>query len=322
MGYELKLEFHPEPQDLLSKIGFGTWGLGGDAYGNIAREKSIELVRYAYQSGIRVFDTSPLYGSGKCEEVLGDALSIYPRDSYKLITKAGLYKVAGSEMRNFHDSFLLGSFKESLTRLQVSFIDYFMLHSPTYSELDFGKNTSFGLQEMIQANHIKNFGVSVKSPGDLHFIEELNDVSAVEFNFSLMDQRYYGSINAQNSNYFRIARTPYNFGFLTDSPPPSAPPASPNHHLSNWQQLQFDKWHNFRIIWNSIAERNNLSIQDFALIFILSEPKIDLVIPGFMEIDHIDQAIHAARIGKLTQICMTQIKEIYSNEESKFRMVK
>jgi aryl-alcohol dehydrogenase-like predicted oxidoreductase len=322
MGHELKLEFHREPQNLVSKLGFGTWGLGGDAYGHIAREKSIDLVRYAYQSGIRVFDTSPLYGSGKCEEVLGEALSVYPRDSYKLISKAGLYKVAGVEMRNFQDSFLLESFTQSLTRLQISFIDYFLLHSPTNSELSPGKDTTFGLRELIRANRIKNFGVSMKAPEDFQFIEELHDVGVVELNFSLMDQRLYRSINSGNSKYFTIARTPYNFGFLTDSPPPSSPPVSPNQHLSNWQQSQFDNWHNFRVIWKSIADQNNLSIQDFALIFILSEPKIDLVIPGFMEFDHIDQAIHAAKIGNLTPICMNQIKGVYSREEPKFRMVK
>ena len=322
MGCELELEFLPGPEDLVGKIGFGTWGLGGDAYGNITKEKSIELVRYAYRNGIRVFDTSPLYGNGKCEEVLGEALSIYPRDSYKLISKAGLYKIGEVEIRNFQDSFLLESFKQSLTRLQISFIDYFLLHSPTNSELTPGRDTRFGLQELIRGNQIKNFGVSMKAPEDLWFVNELLDVGVVELNFSLMDQRFYRSINSRDSKYFTIARTPYNFGFLTDSPPPSSPPISPNHHLSNWQQSQFDNWHSFRGIWKSIADTNNLSIQDFALIFILSEPKIDLVIPGFMEFDHIDQAINAAKRGKLMPICMNQIKEVYSREEPRFRMVK
>jgi aryl-alcohol dehydrogenase-like predicted oxidoreductase len=178
------------------------------------------------------------------------------------------------------------------------------------------------LQDLIRGNLIKNFGVSIKSPEDLWFVEKLLDVGVVELNFSLMDQRFYRSINSRVSKYFTIARTPYNFGFLTDSPPPSSPPVSPNHHLSNWQQSQFDNWHSFRGIWKSIADKNYLSIQDFALIFILSEPEIDLVIPGFMEFDHIDQAINAAKRGRFTPICMNQIKEVYSTEEPEFRMVR
>ena len=322
VGRGLKLEFQGKSKDLTSKIGFGTWGLGGDAYGEIEADKAIELVRYAYLNGIRIFDTSPLYGGGKCEEILGKALRIYPRDSFKIITKAGLYKVAGVEMRNFEDQFLLESLKQSMRRLNVSSIDYFMLHSPTHSELDLGMQTSFGLKEVIQDRLVKNFGVSIKSPNDLQAIEKIDSAGVVEFNFSLMDQRFYHSIKASDSNYFRIARTPYNFGFLTETPPSKAPPNSANHHLSNWRQSQFDNWHNFRMVWHGIAEENGLTIQDLALSFILSEPRIDLVIPGFMEFEHIDQAISSARNGVLTQFCMKQIKEVYSAEEPKFRIEK
>ena len=39
----------------LSKIGFGTWGLGGDTYGNITKKKSISLLNYAFKNGINFF---------------------------------------------------------------------------------------------------------------------------------------------------------------------------------------------------------------------------------------------------------------------------
>lgn len=318
----MKLSFKTKHASVIHKIGFGTWGLGGDAYGSIDSKKAKALIRHAYENGIRVFDTSPLYGDGKCEEILGDALEIYPRDSFKIITKAGLYKVMGVETRNFRDDFLLNSLQDSCSRLRVSYVDYFMLHSPNIGELETGRKTNFGFQNEIQNSRLKRFGVSVKSPNDIAQIQNFEHIAAIEFNFSLMDQRFYQFSAFTKPGCFKIARTPYNFGFLTSSPPPITPPKSSNNHLSNWQQSQFDDWHRFRSIWNSLAIESELHIEDLALTFILSEPKIDLVIPGFMEFEHIDHAIRTANRGYLDSKSMNALKNIYTQEESEFRVRK
>ena len=64
----MKVFFEKSDNDkLMSKLGFGTWGLGGEAYGEISYNHAVEVVRHAYNSGIRFFDTAPLYGSGRSE---------------------------------------------------------------------------------------------------------------------------------------------------------------------------------------------------------------------------------------------------------------
>jgi aryl-alcohol dehydrogenase-like predicted oxidoreductase len=59
----------------VSEIGFGAWQLGnkGD-WGNMNDEDAISLVHEAIHRGVNFFDTSPGYGFGKSEELLGKAL--------------------------------------------------------------------------------------------------------------------------------------------------------------------------------------------------------------------------------------------------------
>ena len=68
-------------------------GFGGAPLGNLFQEFSDEqaraTVRAAYDAGMRLFDTAPLYGFGLSEHRIGEALRWLPRDSYVLSTKIG-----------------------------------------------------------------------------------------------------------------------------------------------------------------------------------------------------------------------------------------
>ncbi len=68
-------------------------GFGGAPHGNMYQEFSDEqaraTVRAAYDAGMRLFDTAPLYGFGLSEHRVGEALRWLDRDSYVLSTKIG-----------------------------------------------------------------------------------------------------------------------------------------------------------------------------------------------------------------------------------------
>ncbi len=102
----------------ISLLGFGMMRLPRE------QEQVNELVDYALAHGVNYFDTAPIYGGGSNEEATGKALSRHPRDKYYVATK----------MSNQHDS--LWSFEKakemydnSFRKLQVDYIDYYLLHS-------------------------------------------------------------------------------------------------------------------------------------------------------------------------------------------------
>ena len=82
----------------LTEIGFGTASIG-NLYHAVDDETAINVVRAAYEKGIRYFDTAAEYGHGLAEMRLGQALRAFPRDSYVLSTKVGdlLYSKVGEQ---------------------------------------------------------------------------------------------------------------------------------------------------------------------------------------------------------------------------------
>src|SRR5260221_6403768 len=72
----------------VTALGFGANVLG-NLYGVLDETQAQDTVAAAYESGVRFFDTAPLYGHGLSEHRVGTALRRYPRDSFILSTKVG-----------------------------------------------------------------------------------------------------------------------------------------------------------------------------------------------------------------------------------------
>jgi aryl-alcohol dehydrogenase-like predicted oxidoreductase len=58
----------------VSAIGLGTWVAGGDAWGGSEPRLIAKAVEKAFELGIDLVDTAPVYGFGRSEEIVGRAL--------------------------------------------------------------------------------------------------------------------------------------------------------------------------------------------------------------------------------------------------------
>jgi len=58
----------------VSRIGLGTWAIGGWMWGGADDAASILTIRGAIEKGINLIDTAPAYGFGRSEEIVGKAL--------------------------------------------------------------------------------------------------------------------------------------------------------------------------------------------------------------------------------------------------------
>src|SRR4051812_6444958 len=76
-----------------SEVAVAPLGFGGNVLGNLYaeldEETALDAVVAAYETGVRYFDTAPLYGYGLSEHRMGHVLRRFPRDSYVLSTKVG-----------------------------------------------------------------------------------------------------------------------------------------------------------------------------------------------------------------------------------------
>ena len=115
--------------DKVSILGYGCmrWptiegGSARDQRSKIDQESVNELVDYAIAHGVNYFDTSPVYCQGMSEEATGIALSRHPRDSYFIATKM-------SNFSNYTYENSVAMYENSLKKLQVDYIDYYLLHN-------------------------------------------------------------------------------------------------------------------------------------------------------------------------------------------------
>src|SRR5690348_12240703 len=74
-----------------SRIGLGTWAMGGFQWGGADDNASVRTIHAALDLGITLIDTAPAYGFGHSESVVGRAIAERGRrDEVVLATKAGL----------------------------------------------------------------------------------------------------------------------------------------------------------------------------------------------------------------------------------------
>src|SRR5450631_3203039 len=86
---------------VVSRLGLGTWAIGGWMWGGSDEAESINTIRAAIDRGITLIDTAPVYGFGRSEEIVGKALSSDGlRHRVVIATKTGLDWRDGQPFRN------------------------------------------------------------------------------------------------------------------------------------------------------------------------------------------------------------------------------
>jgi D-threo-aldose 1-dehydrogenase len=112
----------------VTRIGLGTGFLVGVFQADMALPY-VDTVRTALAAGINLIDTASIYGRGKTEVALGEALAGVPRDSYVLQTKAGRYATDDGELRyDYSRDAILRSVERSLARMRVDRLDTVLVH--------------------------------------------------------------------------------------------------------------------------------------------------------------------------------------------------
>lgn len=117
----------------VSVVAMGGWAFGADPadWGPIDDNESIAAIRRGVDLGINLIDTSPSYGHGHGEEVIGKAIRDC-RDRVLIATKCGLVRRNGGHglVRCLRPESIRTECEQSLRRLHVETIDLFQAHRP------------------------------------------------------------------------------------------------------------------------------------------------------------------------------------------------
>ncbi|WNS46780.1 aldo/keto reductase [Paenibacillus sp. MMS20-IR301] len=136
----------------LPRLGQGTWSIGDHAS---SRAEEIAALRLGVELGMNLIDTAEMYGEGRSEELVGEALRGI-RDQVFLVSKVYPHNAAGDK--------LIRSCEASLKRLGTDHLDLYLLHWRGKIPLE---ETVAGMEALVASGLIARWGVSNLDTADM-----------------------------------------------------------------------------------------------------------------------------------------------------------
>ncbi|WP_430296843.1 aldo/keto reductase [Sinomonas sp. B1-1] len=280
---------------ILPKIGLGCMSLS-HAYGvPPSVEDGLAFLRAALDEGVRMLDTATLYGGGRNEELVGQAIA-GRRDEVVLASKCGMAMVDGVKVIDGRPETLRAQVDASLGRLGVEHIDLYYLHRWD-KQVPIGESVG-ALAEMVAAGKIGAIGLSEVSVQRLREAQAVAPIAAVQNEYSLWSRNpELGMLEAtRESGVALVAFSPLARGFLSDGFDDPAEFA-PKDIRRNMPRFQPEHWAaNASLLpqWRALAQEAGCTPGQLALAWVLSRGDHVVPIPGTTRLDHLRENQAAA----------------------------
>ena len=115
----------------VSRIGLGTWAIGGLEWGAVTDDEAVATCLGAVERGINLIDTAPIYGHGRSEQIVAKAIRVCGRrEAFFIAAKAGLEWNQRGVFANSSAARLRREMEDSLRRLGTDYVDLYQVHWP------------------------------------------------------------------------------------------------------------------------------------------------------------------------------------------------
>lgn len=294
----------------LPLLGLGCMGMS-EFYGPTDDTQSLAVLRRAYESGVRMFDTADMYGSGHNEELLARFVSETGLDPF-IATKFGIRKKPGEYARTIDNSaqYLREACDASLRRLGRDQIDLYYVH-----RADVGQpieETMEALAALHREGKVAHIGLSEVSAATLRRAHAVHPVAALQSEYSLTTRDMEAEVLPACSELgiAFVAYSPLGRGLLTgttsgdslaeDDFRRQAPRFAGEALEENLARLY---------TLRSIATRRQAMPSQVALAWVLA--KGVFAIPGTKRLDYLDENVSAIDV-KLSEEELVQLDTAYA----------
>lgn len=280
---------------ILPKIGLGCMSLS-HAYGvPPSVEDGLAFLRLALDEGVRMLDTATLYGGGRNEELVGQAIA-GRRDEVVLASKCGMAMVDGVKVIDGRPETLRAQVDASLGRLGVEHIDLYYLHRWD-KQVPIGESVG-ALAEIVAAGKIGAIGLSEVSVQRLREAQAVAPIAAVQNEYSLWSRNpELGMLEAtRESGVALVAFSPLARGFLSDGfdDPAEFAPKDIRRNMPRFQPVHWAANASLLPQWRALAEEAGCTPGQLALAWVLSRGDHVVPIPGTTRLDHLRENQAAA----------------------------
>lgn len=299
----------------VSEIGMGTWELGGREWGDISETDAVDLLRYAFESGVTYYDTADQYGGGRAEQLLGEAFSalgnrviIATKLGYELDSDGWISQGWEHPAFNVSPDYIRSAVEGSLTRLKRDVIDIYQFHGPPpASEWD----DAFGTMETLKTEgKIRFYGMGLGSEADaLKAITETG-ISSLMLTYNILTQEMATPVmeTAAEKGVAIVVRQPLSSGLLSGQLEPDTVFAE-NDYRKTWSREKFlTDLERVEQVKSIIGDKAR-SLPQAALKFILAHPAVSCVVPGMMTPAQVDDGVATSNAPPLPNAVLNQLRD-------------
>lgn len=295
----------------ISKMGLGTWAIGGGPAwnGDLDTQDCIDTIHEAVKVGINLVDTAPGYNFGNSEVIVGQALRGLDRQSVILETKCGIVwerkgslfnKVGDRQLyKNLSPESIREEIEQSLKRLGTDYVDIYMTHwqavEPFYTPIS---ETLKVLMELKAEGKIKAIGAANV---DIHHVEEYlkcGELDIVQGKYSILDRAVEDELIplCKENNIVLQAYSPLEQGLLTGTIERDYVPTGARANKKWFQHDNMIKVIDMLEKWQPLCEKYQCGIPTLALAWILAQGDYITLLSGATTPDQVRENVRAAEL--------------------------
>lgn len=282
----------------LTTIGFGAWAIGGGnwdwGWGPQDDAESISTIHRALDLGINWIDTAAAYGLGHSEEIVAIALK-GRREQVFLATKCSLVWDTPQDYKVYNRLKAWSVRQEcenSLRRLNTEVIDLYQIHWPN-PDADIEEGWA-EIARLIQEGKVRYAGVSNFSVQQMRRAQAIHPIASLQPEYSMLAREPENELLAYcaENHIGVIAYSPMASGLLTGKYNRQKVAALPP---TDWRVTKNEYFREPSLTLNlemveslrPIAERNNRSLGELAVAWVLRRPEVTAAIVGARRPDQI-----------------------------------
>lgn len=296
-------------------IGLGCMNMSHAYNTPVSDEEAIKGFREAFEMGYRHFDTATLYGGGKNEKVVGEALKSV-RDEIFLASKCVLYidPEKGKALDGRPET-IKAQCEASLKRLQTDQIDLYYLHR---RDFDVPIEESAGaMADLIKEGKIASYGLSEMSAETLRAAHKECPVAAIQTEYSLWTRNPEIAVleACRELDVTFVAFSPLARGFLSltidnldELAEKDIRRAMPRFYPENFEQNKA-----LLTEYVAIAERAGCTPAQLALAWIRAKDSSIVSIPGTRFVKHMRDNLGAADVTLSSDI-VAQLEQLINRD--------
>ncbi len=303
----------------VSEISFGAWAIGGD-WGTVDDKASLHALERAIDLGVNFIDTADVYGDGRSERLVAQALKGKRQDIH-VATKAGR-RLDPHTADGYNAKNLRRFVERSLKNLQVDRLDLLQLHCPP-TEVYYRPEVLGALDDLVSEGKLQFYGISVEKVEEALKAIEYPNVQTIQIIFNVFRQRPAELFfeQAKRRQVGILARVPLASGLLTGKMGPATKFEARDHRAYNRNGEEFDRGETFSGVdydaaLAAVEDLRSLvpppmSMAQFALRWTLMFDAVTCCIPGAKNPKQAEENAAASESAPLSAETMRRVKEIY-----------